>query len=66
MAKQLLRMNVKRLYQPRNPLFWIMVALNLLSAALGWLTHTHEMIIALFALGNAVLGAYLMWRLVNT
>ncbi len=65
-------MNVKRLYQPRNPLFWIMVALNLLSAALGWLTHTHEMgvffglIIALFALGNAVLGAYLMWRLVNT
>lgn len=72
MAKQLAFMKLKRLYQPRNPLFWIMVALNLLSVALGWVTHTHELgvfpslVIALFALGNAVLGAYLMWRLVKT
>lgn len=65
-------MKLKRLYQPRNPLFWIMVVLNLLSTVLGWLAHTHEpdvffsMVIAVFAIGNAVLGAYLMWRLVNT
>lgn len=64
-------MKLKRLYQPRNPRFWI-VALSLLSAALGWLTHTHEMgvffslIIAAFALGHGLLGANSMWRLVKT
>jgi hypothetical protein len=65
-------MKLKRLYQPRNPLFWIMVALNLLSTALGWITHSHfpggfvSVVIALFAIGNALLGAYLMWRLANS
>jgi hypothetical protein len=60
------------LYQPRNPLFWIMVVLNLLSAALGWFTHSHQtgvffsLVITVFAIGNAVLGAFLMWRLINT
>lgn len=65
-------MKLSRLYQPRNPLFWLMVALNLLSAALVWITHNHapgaflSMIIVVFAIGNAVLGAYLMWRLVTS
>lgn len=65
-------MKLTRLYQPRNPLFWIMVVLNLLSAALGWITHTHaptmllSLLIVGFAIGNALLGAYLMWRLVNS
>jgi hypothetical protein len=65
-------MNLRRLYQPRNPLFWIMVALNLLSVALGWITHTQlpgmlfSLFIVVFAVGNAMLGAYLMWRLVNS
>ncbi len=65
-------MKLSRLYQPRNPLFWIMVALNLLSMVLGWITHTQlpgvfvSLVIVVFAIGNAVLGAYLMWRLVNS
>lgn len=65
-------MKFRRLYQPRNPLFWIMVALNLLSGALGWISHTHapgmifSLLIVVFAIGNAVLGACLMWRLVNS
>lgn len=65
-------MKFRRLYQPRNRLFWIMVALNLLSVVLGWITHTHlpgmifGLLIVVFAVGNAVLGAYLMWRLVNS
>jgi hypothetical protein len=65
-------MNLRRLYQPRNPLFWIMVALNLLSMVLGWITHTQlpgmffSLLIVVFAIGNAMLGAYLMWRLVNS
>ncbi len=65
-------MNVKRLYQPRNPLFWIMVALNLLSAVLAWLTRTHSLdvlagvIVTGFAVGNALLGTYLAWRLMQS
>lgn len=65
-------MKLCRLCQPRNPLFWLMVALNLLSTALVWITHNHvpgvflSMIIVVFAIGNAVLGVYLMWRLVNS
>ena len=63
---------INRLFQPRNPLFWIMVMLNGLSALLGWLTHTYVMgsVVSLmmvgFAIGNALLGTYLAWRLVNS
>ena len=65
-------MKIVRLYQPRNPLFWIMVALNLLSAALAWLTHSVQLgtvggaVVTVFAVGNAVLGTFLAWRLVNS
>ena len=63
---------INRLFQPRNPLFWIMVVLNGLSALLGWLTHTYVMgsvvslIVVGLAIGNALLGTYLAWRLVNS
>jgi hypothetical protein len=63
---------ISRLYQPRNPLFWLMVVLNLLSTALVWLTQAAPLatfgliVVAVFALGNAVLGTYLMWRLVKS
>jgi len=65
-------MKLSRLYQPRNPLFWLMVALNLLSLVLGWITQTLSLggfvslVMVVFAIGNAVLGSYLMWRLVNS
>ena len=65
-------MKVRRLYQPRNPLFWIMVVLNLLSAVLAWLTRTHSLdalasvIVTGFAVGNALLGTYLAWRLMQS
>lgn len=65
-------MKVKRLYQPRNPLFWIMVTLNLLSAVLAWLTRTQSLdalgsvMVTGFAIGNAVLGTYLAWRLMQS
>ncbi len=63
---------INRLFQPRNPLFWIMVVLNGLSALLGWLTHSHvlgsvaSLIVVGFAVGNALLGTYLAWRLINS
>ncbi len=65
-------MKLSRLYQPRNPLFWLMVALNLLSMVLGWLAQTVSLggfvslVMLVFAIGNAVLGSYLMWRLVKS
>jgi hypothetical protein len=65
-------MKVSRLYQPRNPLFWIMLALNLLSLVLGWMTRNYPLgatgaiLVMVFALGNAALGTYLAWRLVNS
>jgi tetraacyldisaccharide-1-P 4'-kinase len=65
-------MKLARLFQPRNPLFWMMVALNLLSAVLAWLTRTHaldavgSLLVTVFAIGNAVLGTYLAWRLMRS
>lgn len=65
-------MKLRRLYQPRNPLFWLVVILNLLSMVLGWMTHNYSpgafvsLIIVVFAIGNGVLGVYLMWRLVKS
>ena len=61
-----------RLYQPRNLLFWIMIALNVLSATLGWITHSHaigtvaSLLIAGFAIGDAMLGTMVVWRLLNS
>ncbi len=65
-------MKLRRLYQPRNPLFWIMIALNVLSTALAWLTRTHALdtlgsiVVTVFAIGNALLGTYLAWRLIRS
>ena len=65
-------MKLGRLYQPRNPLFWIMLALNVLAAVLAWLTRTYSLsalgsvLVTAFALGNALLGAYLAWKLIRS
>ena len=65
-------MKPSRLFQPRNPLFWLMVTLNLLSMVLGWISHNQplgvvaSLVMVVFAIGNVVLGAFLMWRLVNS
>jgi hypothetical protein len=65
-------MKLTRLFQPRNPLFWMMMALNALSAMLAWIVHNRPLgtfaalIVAGFAIGNAVLGTWMAWRLVRT
>ena len=65
-------MKLQRLFQPRNPLFWIFLVLNGLSTLLGWLTHTYELpgwlavVVLVFAVGNAVLGMRIAWRLVHS
>ena len=64
-------MKLTRLYQPRNPLFWLMLAFNGLSPMLAWIVHNRPLnmpatlMVAFFALGNAVLGTWLAWRLMR-
>ncbi len=65
-------MKFSRLFQPRNPLFWIMMALNALSMALVWLVQNRPLntlgllLVGGFALANAVLGTWLAWRLIKS
>jgi len=64
-------MKFSRLYQPKNPLFWLLVLLNALSAAISWLLQTRPMalaptlVLAFFALGNFLLGIKLAVQLMR-
>ncbi|MGA8515240.1 MAG: hypothetical protein WB821_10810 [Burkholderiaceae bacterium] len=64
-------MKLNRLFQPRNPLFWIVMALHALTMVLAWMLHNRPLsifgmlLIGGFALCNAVLGMWLTWRLVR-
>ena len=65
-------MKLLRIYQPRNPVFWIMLALNMLSYALAWIVQNRALnslgmlLVGGFALVNALLGMWLLWRLLQT
>ena len=64
-------MKLFRVFQPRNPLFWLMLALNALSAALAWIVQNRPLntvamvVVAVFALCNALVGTWLLWRLMR-
>ena len=64
-------MKLARLWQPRNPAFWLMVVLNLLSTLLAWVARSYTLaplamlVVIGFAIGNAVIGMRLMWLLVR-
>jgi hypothetical protein len=64
-------MKLGRLWQPRNPAFWLMIAVNLLSTVLAWVVRNYSLgtlaslVIAAFAIGNVVIGLRLMWLLVR-
>jgi len=64
-------MRFSRLFQPRNPLFWLLIVLNLLSAALSTLIRSSELssavvlILGGFALANALIGIVLALRLMS-
>lgn len=59
----------ERLYQPRDPLFWVALAFNLLGAVMlvalqsGQLTPVAQWLTALLALSNNALGSWALWRL---
>ena len=64
-------MKLARLWQPRNPAFWLMIAVNLLSTLLAWLARSYALaplaalVVTGFAVGNAVIGMGLMWVLMR-
>lgn len=64
-----MKLKLSRLVQPRNPLFWLMVVLNALSSVFTYVLQTYPLttaatiVVAGFALANAVLGIGLALRL---
>ncbi|MDP2822464.1 MAG: hypothetical protein Q8O52_07265 [Sulfuritalea sp.] len=64
-------MKLARLYQPRNPAFWLMIMLNLLSTVLAWIARSYELaplmagVVAVLAAANAVIGIRLMLILIR-
>ena len=64
-------MKLSRLWQPRNPAFWLMIVLNLLSTLLAWIARSYELVplaalmVAGFAVANALIGLLLMWVLMR-
>lgn len=65
-------MKLSRLFQPKNPLFWLLVALNLLSVALSHIAQNFSLntlgttLLLITSVINVVLSSYLAWRLVNS
>ena len=65
-------MKLQRLWQPRHPIFWLLVVFNLLSSVCAWVLRSFSMpyplmlSVAGLALGNVVFGLWCAWRLVNT
>ena len=61
-----------RLFQPRNPKFWMMMGLNALSTVLAWVARSFELawpaaaLVMIFAVGNGLLGMWLMFDLMKT
>jgi len=53
---------LSRLWQPRNPAFWMMLVLNVLSSLLAWVLRSYALVplativVAGFALMNAWIG----------
>ncbi len=64
-------MRFARLFQPRNPLFWLFVLLNSLSAVISYLLQTQAfpwaivLVLAGFALGNMIFGIRIAMRLMR-
>ena len=65
-------LKITRLFQPRNPAFWLMLILNVLSLLLAWVIEHRRLngmglfVVAVLAMGNALWGLWLAWRLMQT
>ncbi len=60
-----------RLYQPRNPQFWLLVVLNLLSTGISYILRGQDLpmlitlVLAAFALANFVIGIRIALQLMR-
>ena len=65
-------MKFSRLFQPRNPLFWVFVILNLLSSAISFILRSQSLSLPVmllltgFALANFVIGLRIALRLMRS
>ncbi|KJS74856.1 MAG: hypothetical protein JM57_03215 [Comamonadaceae bacterium BICA1-1] len=63
------RLRLRRLWQPRNGLFWLMLLFNGLSTGMAWFLHLSPpaggllLLFTLLALANAAIGMALLWLL---
>ena len=64
-------MKLSRLYQPRNPQFWLLVVLNLLSTGISYILRSQDLpmlitlLLAAFALANFVIGIRIALQLMR-
>ena len=62
---------LSRLYQPRNPQFWLLVVLNLLSTGISYVLRSRDLpmllalVLAAFALANFVVGIWIALQLMS-
>lgn len=60
---------LRRLWQPHNGLFWLMLLFNGLSSSMAWYLHLAQpsgvllLLLTLLALANAAAGMLLLWLL---
>jgi drug/metabolite transporter (DMT)-like permease len=65
-------MKLSRLFQPKNPQFWLLVTLNVLSLALSHIAQNYNLntlgstLLIIINVINVVISSYLAWRLVNS
>jgi hypothetical protein len=64
-------MKLSRLYQPDNPLFWLLVVLNLLSTGITYILRSQDLatsitlVLAAFALANFAIGIRIALQLMR-
>jgi hypothetical protein len=64
-------MKLRRLWQPGNPLFWLMIAFNVLSSLCTWVLRTQPLntagllLVGGLALGNVAFGLVAAWKLMQ-
>lgn len=72
MASPSLLAKLARLYQPRNPKFWLLIVLNALSTAIAHILRNYDLpalptfVLAAFAIANFVLGVRIAVQLLHT
>lgn len=64
-------MQLSRLIQPRRLSFWLILVLNAMTMGLVWIVEQRalegglRLVLLAFALGNAMLGMVLTWRMLR-